>query len=411
MTGVGITGMGVFAPTGHRLKEFWASQLGSRSRIGPSERFSADGLRSTMVQELSRQELSDLAEKFDPDGRLDPFYHVAASAVAEALTMAHLNTSDLARTGLFIASSSIGWWSGEAAYRDWNKAPDGRAWHRHICRANHAAIGTAIAARFGIGGALQIVSAACASGGIAIDAAIAQIRAGRLDRVVICGADLLANVPLAGFNSLRMVSQDCCRPFSRDRNGIILAEGAAAIVFEPTDSAGGRGAKVFAQLAATSCGCDADHMTRPAAEGIARTMRRALTSANIVPAEIGLISAHGTGTKVNDSAEAVAIQEILGKAVQGVPVTAIKSSVGHMQGAAGIFAVLSATLSLVTGRIPPVANFSEPDPGTALDLVTSVPRDGQIGAAVVNAFGFGGVSSSVVLKRAPISTLAAEVQV
>src|SRR5690606_16039868 len=156
----------------------------------------------------------------------------------------------------------------------------------------------------GIGGPNRLFSAACASGGLALGSAYDQVRLGRASAMLVCGADFLAEVPLGGFNSLRMVSRDNCRPFSRDRGGIVLAEGGAAVLIEPLDQAVARGATIICEIRGCGVGCDADHMTRPHPEGIARTMRGALDDAGMSAADIAFVNAHGTGTKVNDTSEA-----------------------------------------------------------------------------------------------------------
>lgn len=391
-----ITGVGVFTPLSRNCDEFWRSLLNRQSKIEPLRRFNASGLRSQLVQEIEQGQLDALRDRIDPENEFDAVAYMAIATAQQAWEQSRLSDDRRDKCGLYLASSSVGWESGEMAYRLWShqKTPD--AAYTMVRQANPANTFQLAHRLLRIGGPSRLFSAACASGGLAIGSAYDQVRLGRASAMLVCGADLLAEVPLGGFNSLRMVSRDLCRPFSRDRTGVILAEGAAAILIEPLDQAVERGANIICEIKGYSVGCDADHMTRPLAAGIARTMRGALENAGVAASEIALINAHGTGTKVNDASEAEAIRGVFAGETPRPVITALKSSQGHMQGCAGVFAAVSTAISLREKLVPPVANFSSSDENVDLDFVSGQPRPLPDGNALFNAFGFGGVSSSLV---------------
>lgn len=396
-----VSGLGAFTPLSRNTLEFWSNMLQMTSRIAPLSRFDTAGLRSSLVQEIEKPHLQSLREDLDPGGEFDAVAHLAIATAREAVLESGLPDELLRRCGLYLASSSVGWESGEPAYRSWANGTGGEAATSLAKKANPAgtfALGHRI---LGIGGPNRLFSAACASGGLALGSAYDQVRLGRAPAMLVCGADLLAEVPLGGFNSLRMVSRDVCRPFSRDRAGIVLAEGGAAVLIEPFDQALARGARIICEIKGYGIGCDANHMTRPHAPGIARTIRAALKNAGISPSNVGFVNAHGTGTKINDTNEAAAIQDVFGDTRPAI--TAIKSSQGHMQGCAGVFSAVSTALSLREKLLPPIANFSQSDDDVDLDFVTGNPRPLAGGDGIFNAFGFGGVSSTIVFSQAQIS--------
>jgi len=204
---------------------------------------------------------------------------------------------------------------------------------------------------------------------------------------------------LKAWEALRVVSRVTCRPFSRDRDGMILGEGAAMLVLEPLEAARARGARIYAELAGFGMSSDAAHITHPSADGAALAMRRALQDANIVAEAVGYINAHGTGTLVNDVTETKSIRQVFGAATR-IPVSSTKSMHGHTLGAAGALEGAATILALHEGMLPPTANFTAPDPECDLDVIQNVARQQQVEYAVSNSFAFGGLNASLVF-RAP----------
>jgi nodulation protein E len=192
---------------------------------------------------------------------------------------------------------------------------------------------------------------------------------------------------------MRVVSPDTCRPFSKDRRGLILGEGAAMLVLEPLDAALARGAHIHAEIAGFGMSSDAHHITQPLAEGAARAMKATLADAGLAPQEVQYINAHGTGTPANDSTETAAIRSVFGSHADRLAVTSTKSMHGHTLGAAGAIEAAATALAIRCGFVPPTANYSIPDPACDLDVVPNQGRSAEIGAALSNSFAFGGLNA------------------
>jgi nodulation protein E len=197
---------------------------------------------------------------------------------------------------------------------------------------------------------------------------------------------------------MRVVSPETCRPFSKDRRGMILGEGAAMFVIEPLEAARARGAKVHAEIVGFGMSADACHITQPSAEGAARAMRAALCDARIMPEQIGYINAHGTATPANDPTETTAIRTIFGEHAASLPVSSTKSMHGHALGAAAALECLATVTALRDGILPPTANFNERDPECDLDVVPNESRQAQVEYAISNSFAFGGLNAVLVLR-------------
>ena len=195
---------------------------------------------------------------------------------------------------------------------------------------------------------------------------------------------------------MRVVSPDTCRPFSRDRHGIILGEGAAMLVLEPLDRAQARGARIWGEISGFGMSSDASHLTHPSATGAALAMRAALKDANLAPESIGYINAHGTATEINDPTETSAIREVFRSPP---PVSSTKSMHGHALGAAGALEAAATLMALYHDLIPPTANFTEPDPACAVDAVPNQAREAQIQHALSNSFAFGGLNAVLAFTR------------
>jgi nodulation protein E len=191
-----------------------------------------------------------------------------------------------------------------------------------------------------------------------------------------------------------------CRPFSADRQGIVIGEGAAILLLEEYESAKKRGARIYAELAGYGANSDASHITQPTVEGPAKAMRLALADAQMRPDEIDYINAHGTGTKANDAVETKAIKVVFGEGAKKVPVNSTKSMHGHVMGASGAIELVAAIEAMQQGVVPPTANYSQPDPQCDLDYVPNEARELQVRAALSNSFAFGGMNAVLVIKRA-----------
>jgi len=243
------------------------------------------------------------------------------------------------------------------------------------------------------------VSSACASAALAVDAALRDLRAGVVDVALTGGADSLSRLTYSGFNAMRAVDEAPCRPFRADRAGMSLGEGAAVLVLETEAHAGARGARPIAELRGAGASCDASHMTAPQPEGqgAARAMRRALADAGVGGDGVAFVNAHGTGTPLNDGAEALALASVFGERAPRVPVSATKASVGHLLGSAGAIEAVAAVLCLRDREVHPTAGEGLPDAALAVNLVQGAPLALPPGVALSTDFAFGGANAALVL--------------
>ena len=246
----------------------------------------------------------------------------------------------------------------------------------------------------GLTGPSFAISSACASAGHAIGQALAILRSGQADLALAGGSEApFSHAGLKGWDALRVIAPDTCRPFSRDRKGMILGEGGAMLVLEDLESARTRGARVYAELAGAGYSADAHHITQPSVAGPARAMRAALADAGLAPEAVGYINAHGTGTIGNDPVETRAIREVFGARASAVAVSSTKSMHGHTLGAAGALEAVATALALHYGVLPPTANYLGPDPECDLDVVSNSAREQRLEAALSNSFAFGGLNA------------------
>jgi nodulation protein E len=229
--------------------------------------------------------------------------------------------------------------------------------------------------------------------------ALQLIRGGGVDIAFAGGSEApLSLGMLKAWEAMRVIAPDTCRPFSRDRRGMILGEGAGMLVLESLDAARARGAHIYAELAGAGMSADAHHITQPASAGPSSAMRFALADAGLHPEEIGYINAHGTGTLGNDPTETRAIREVFGPLANKLAVSSTKSMHGHALGAAGGIEAVATLLAMKHGIVPPTANFNEPDPECDLDYVPNTARPLRVGAALSNSFAFGGLNAVIAFR-------------
>jgi 3-oxoacyl-[acyl-carrier-protein] synthase II len=261
-------------------------------------------------------------------------------------------------------------------------------------------IASHVARELGSAGPNAMIPTACAAGNYAVAWAYDAIRAGRADLMLAGGADAFSRITYTGFSRLGAIAPDVCRPFDRNRKGMIPGEGAGVLVLERLDKALARGARIYAEVAGYGLSCDAHHMTaaHPEGDGPARAMERALKDAGLRPEDVSYVSAHGTGTPTNDKLETLAVCRIFGPSPR-VPISSVKSMIGHTMGAASAIEAAVCSLAIHTGRIPPTANFTEADPECALDCVPNEARELAVEVAMNNAYAFGGNNASVLFRR------------
>ena len=257
----------------------------------------------------------------------------------------------------------------------------------------------AIAEEFKFHGPNFMVSTACAAGNYAIAYAYDLIGFGRADIILAGASDAISRIEYTGFNQFSAVAPEKCQPFDKNRKGMMLAEGAGILILESLENALKRKAKIYAEILGYGLSCDAFHMTTSSVEGIAGCMRKAMRESGILAGEIDYISAHGTGTLANDRNECAAIKEVFGPLYKDIPISSIKSMLGHTMGAASAIEAITCALAIKNDMIPPTINYETPDPECDIDCVPNQARKHKVNIALNNSYAFGGNNASLVLKK------------
>jgi nodulation protein E len=257
-----------------------------------------------------------------------------------------------------------------------------------------------ISMEFGLQGPTFTISTACSSSNHAIGHAFWMVRQGIADLAITGGSEAPFSMGLLrAWEALRVISPDTCRPFAKDRRGMILGEGGAMLVIEALEEAQARGARIYAEIVGFGMSSDARHITQPSAEGPARAMRAALADSRMPVEAIGYVNAHGTGTPANDPVETRALRAVLGAQADRVAISSTKSMHGHALGAAGGIEAVAATLALHHGILPPTANFTEADPECDLDVIPNTARRAEVDGVLSNSFAFGGLNAVLAFRR------------
>ncbi len=396
-----VTGLGMVTPVGTGREEVWERLLAGRNGFSPVRSFDAGRHSSQVGAEVVGFRPEDHLRRLDPVriGRASLF---AAAAARMALTDAGLDPDAIEPSR---AGAAMGTTSGEPLeverFNDLYLAGnlDGVGAELATIYPCHA-IAAHVARELGFGGPNVMIPTACAAGNYAVAWAFDTLRAGRADVMLAGGADAFSRITYSGFARLGAIAPDVCRPFDRNRKGMIPGEGAGVLVLETLEGALARGARIYAELAGYGLSCDAHHMTaaHPEADGAVRAMEQALADSGLKPEDVSYVSAHGTGTPTNDRLEAIAVRRVFGPSPK-VPVSSVKSMIGHTMGAASAIEGAVCSLAVYTGWIPPTANFQEADPDCDFDCVPNEARQVQVDVAMNNAYAFGGNNASVVFRR------------
>jgi 3-oxoacyl-[acyl-carrier-protein] synthase II len=394
MTRIVVTGLGVVSPYGAGTKTFWTGLSSGACAIRPITLIETEGFRSRIAAEVPADAMAGLASA--RRARAD---RMALAAAQEALADADLTPRDRADAALIVGAVGGGMLEGEAWY--WEETRTGLPSPRikalrSILPFTHA---ETLGARLRLGGPKETVVMACASGAAAIALGADLIRSGATPVAVVGGVDALTRICFMGFNALKLLDPEPCRPFDRQRRGMSIGEASAFLVLEDAARVQARGARIHGEVAGEGMSTDAYHVTSPdpAGDGMAGAMDLALARAGVSPRDVGYVNAHGTGTLQNDRIEALALARVFGE--RGVLVSSSKSLVGHTMAAAGSLEAVATLLALQHGVLPPTANLEECDPEIPFDCIPKVARPAAVDCAVSNSFGFGGQNVSLVLRR------------
>jgi nodulation protein E len=390
-----VTGLGIISPLGQTVAENWESLREGRSAIGPIHSVDCSTLRFQNGAEV---------RGFDPlahfaggkDAQIDRFAQFAVVAARHAMRDSGIVlTPALREQSAVISGSSVGGQLAiEEGYQDLYLKDRGRVHPLTIPRTMSNAGASHIAMDLGFSGPTYTVTTACSSANHAIGQAFRMVRNGEADLAVTGGSEAnFAYGFLKAWEAMRVISTDTCRPFSKNRRGMILGEGGAILILESLEAAKARGAKIYAEISGFAMTSDAHHLTQPTVEGPSRAMRGALRDAGMTPEEVGYINAHGTGTPGNDPVETRAIRAVFGAHADKLAVSSTKSMHGHALGAAGALEAVATILALHHGVLPPTANYDQCDPECDLDYVPNQARSIQVEAALSNSFAFGGLNA------------------
>jgi nodulation protein E len=401
MRRVAVTGIGVICATGNNLEEFSRSLREGRSGMARITDPSCAGLRFQNGAEVRGFNPADHFSLKEAD-MIDRFAQFAVVAAREAAIQSGIEwDAGLRDNSAIVTGSCIGGQSTEdRGFHDVYKMGQPRVHPMTIPKTMANAGASAVSLEFGITGPVFTVSTACSSSAHAIGQAFTMVRSGMCELAITGGSEATFSFGiLKAWEAMRVVSPDVCRPFSRDRNGMILGEGAAMLIIESLDHALARGAKPLAEIAGFGMSSDARHITQPSAEGAAKAIRMALKDAGVTPEQIGYVNAHGTGTTVNDPSETRAIHLAFGDHARRLAVSSTKSMHGHTLGAAGAIEAAATIVALSTGILPPTINFTAPDPECDLDYIPNSARKTEIEYAISNSFAFGGLNAVLAFRN------------
>ncbi len=393
-----ITGLGVISSIGIGWEEFWAGLLKGKSGISP-----VSSIDTTNHFTHNGGEVKNFKpEQFMPKDKiplLSRASQLGLAAAKLALTDSRLSHDDIspakAGTCIGITSGSI-----QVIEHINDKRVRDEEIKTDLIRQLPVHTTPAVIAReLGFNGPNLLFSTACAAGNYAIGYGYDLIRFNRADMVIAGGADPFSRISFTGFNQFSAVAPEKCQPFDKDRKGKMVAEGAGILVLESLEGALKRNAPVYAEILGYGLSCDAYHMTTSSVNGLSACMNKALHEAGATIEEVDYISAHGTGTPTNDKNECAAIKKTFGSRYQKVPVSSIKSMLGHTMGAASALEAIACALVVKNNIIPPTINFETPDPECDIDCVPNQARKHEVNIALNNSYAFGGNNASLVLKK------------
>lgn len=398
-----ITGTGVVSAVGNNTASFWQALVAGTSGIREMIAVDASQVRFKNGAEIRNYVPEEYFEAKEIPF-MERFAQFAVLAAREAIGDAGIEwTPDLRETTAVITGSCLG---GRAAEESgyWELFHNGRTRVQPMTiPLSMSNAGTShICMQFGIEGPAYTVSTACASSSHAIGQAFWMVRSGAAPMAIAGGSEAPFFLGgLKAWEALRVISKDTCRPFSSERSGLILGEGAGMLILERLETALARGARPIAEIVGFGMSADASHITQPLATGATRAMRLALRDSGLAPEQIGYINAHGTATEANDRIETAAIRCTFGAHADKLAVSSTKSMHGHALGAAGALEAVASVLSLRDGMLPPTANFLTADPSCNLDVIPNHARAAAVEACLSNSFAFGGLNAVLAFKALP----------
>jgi 3-oxoacyl-(acyl-carrier-protein) synthase len=389
-----VTGLGVVSPSGVGIHQFWSSVLSGKVGTRKLTRFDTSNLQTEQGGEVPWF-ASDCVGTSNPQN-VPRAAQLAIAASQMCLEDGQLIPAGENATDVGVVMGTVS--SLRPSLESFGKSaiPQNSALRAKLSAADLSAL---VARKMNLSGPNVTVTTACAAGNSAISLAVEMIQKGRANLIVAGGSDQISHTMLMLFSQLRSLAPDFVRPFDRDREGLLLSEGAGALLLESREHAERRSARIYCKVLGHAAYSDSFHMTAPHPDGVGavRSMKAALSMASLTPSDVGFVSAHGTGTKSNDLIEAKAISRVFGN--YAPPVSALKSMIGHTQGAAAAIGAVTCALTLKNELIHPTANLRCLDPQCEIDIVVGSPRPLKRPIVISNAFGFGGNISCIVFGK------------
>lgn len=404
---IAVTGIGLITPVGIGNKETWDAVCNGKSGIGAITRFDITEHKTKIGGEVTDFNPEDFMNPKEAR-RTDRFIQYAVASTRLALEDADLEITDVIspRAGTLIGTGIGGMDTFREAVITLEERGPGRLGPFVIPNIITNLAAGHVSITFNAKGPNCSTTTACAASAHSIGYATMAIKRGEADVMIAGGTEAPINpLSLGGFNAMRALStnnddpQGASRPFDKDRDGFIIAEGSGMLILEEMEFAKKRGARIYAELLGFGMSGDASHITAPSLDGPVRCMQDAIREAQINPEEIDYINAHGTSTQLNDANETKAIKEILGDKAYNTPVSSTKSMTGHLLGAAGGLEAAISVLAIEQGILPPTINYNTPDPDCDLDYVPNEARDANITTVLSNSFGFGGTNGTLIFRK------------
>ena len=394
-----VTGLGIVSSVGIGKDDFWNSIINGKSGISSVTSFDTKEHRCHYAGEVKNFKPEDFIDrrKIKFLGRTS---QMAIAATSLALEDAGLSFGRISRerVGVFIGTT-MGEKPLEESIDTWIIGGAENLSKKKIMQSSPNNIPTNIARYFKIRGPNYLIPTACAAGNYAIGYGCDLIKSGELDFAIAGGADAFSKLAFTGFQRVYAMAPEKCQPFDKNRKGMLVGEGAAVLLLESLESAVLRRAEIYAEIAGYGISCDAYHMTASQPDGIGKAILKALKYGGIEKEEVDYISAHGTGTQGNDKTECAAIKNVFREQYKSIPVSSIKSMLGHPMGAASAIEALTCCLAVMKNRIPPTINFETQDPNCAIDCVPNKSRIKRVNVALNNGFAFGGNNSCLAIKK------------
>jgi 3-oxoacyl-[acyl-carrier-protein] synthase II len=395
-----ITGLGIISSIGIGKDNFWNSLIEGKSGITQVTSFDTSGFSTHLGGEVKNFNPYQFVSRrrFSKIGRASC---LAIAGAKLALEDARANLVDYKkeRAGICLGTTMGETQVLERINEDWLKRGVDAIQPESIPRYPSNVLSSNVAIELKLKGPNYVIPCACAAGNYAIGYAYDIIRSGDADIMLAGGTDAFSRIAFIGFNRLFAVAPEKCQPFDKNRKGMIVAEGSGMVVLESYENALKRKATIYAEVLGYGLSCDAHHMTAPFSEGIKEAIEKALRQAGVMPEEVSYFNAHGTGTLANDKEECLAIKKVFGEHYKKLPVSSIKSMLGHTMGAASAIETIACCLAVKNDVIPPTINYQTPDPECDIDCVPNVCRRQKINIALNSSSAFGGNNACLVLKK------------